>query len=178
MSKKGFSRLEFLKAGAMSTAALGTGALGRTFQKPDTKKSSFGDAKNVIFLVVDGMSSGTMALADLLKQRQYGEKTNWIKLYESDREYHRGLMDMASLNSVVTGSAAAASSPPSRPEGPAQAAIRNHICHEAVSEVPSANFARTLIMALSVVAFCCSALSAISAMRPGASCHPPPSRKR
>ncbi|PKD42637.1 alkaline phosphatase [Rhodohalobacter barkolensis] len=110
MSKKGFSRLEFLKAGAMSTAALGTGALGRTFQKPDTKKSSFGDAKNVIFLVVDGMSAGTLALADLLKQRQYGEKTNWIKLYESDREYHRGLMDMASLNSVVTGSAAAASS--------------------------------------------------------------------
>lgn len=110
MSKKGFSRLEFLKAGALSTAALGTGALGRTFQKPETKKSSFGDAKNVIFLVVDGMSAGTLALADLLKQRQYGEKTNWIKLYESDREYHRGLMDMASLNSVVTGSAAASSS--------------------------------------------------------------------
>lgn len=110
MSKKGLSRLEFLKAGAMSTAALGTGALGRTFQKADTKKSSYGDAKNVIFLVVDGMSAGTLALADLLKQRQYGEKTNWIKLYESDREYHRGLMDMASLNSVVTGSAAAASS--------------------------------------------------------------------
>ncbi len=110
MSKKGLSRLEFLKAGALSTAALGTGALGRTFQKADTKKSSFGDAKNVIFLVVDGMSAGTLALADLVKQRQYGEKTNWIKLYESDREYHRGLMDMASLNSVVTGSASAASS--------------------------------------------------------------------
>jgi len=110
MSKKGLSRLEFLKAGALSTAALGTGALGRTFQKPDTKKSSFGDAKNVIFLVVDGMSAGTMSLADLVKQRQYGEKTNWIKLYESDREYHRGLMDMASLNSVVTGSASASSS--------------------------------------------------------------------
>jgi alkaline phosphatase len=109
MGKNGFSRLEFLKTGALSTMALGSGALGRTLER-STKKSSYGDAKNVIFLVVDGMSSGTMALADLVKQDQYGDKTNWVKLYESDREYHRGLMDMASLNSTVTGSASAASS--------------------------------------------------------------------
>ncbi len=51
-----------------------------------------------------------MALADLVKQEEKGEKTHWIKLYESDKDYHRGLMDMASLNSVVTGSASAASS--------------------------------------------------------------------
>ena len=109
MSKNGFSRLEFLKTGALSTMALGSGALGRTLER-SKKKSSYGDAKNVIFMVVDGMSSGTMALADLVKQDQYGDKTNWVKLYESDREYHRGLMDMASLNSTVTGSASAASS--------------------------------------------------------------------
>lgn len=109
MPKSKLSRLEFLKTGALSSAALGTGFLGGSTAKR-TKKSSYGDAKNVIFLVVDGMSSGTMALADLVKQDQYGDKTNWVKLYESDREYHRGLMDMASLNSTVTGSASAASS--------------------------------------------------------------------
>ncbi len=110
MSDNSFSRRDFLKTGALSTLALGGGLLGKQ-QSPATKfKSAPGDAKNVIFLVVDGMSSGTMALADLVKQQKYGDKTNWIKLYESDREYHRGLMDMASLDSVVTDSAAAASS--------------------------------------------------------------------
>lgn len=109
MSKKGISRLEFLKTGALSTVAIGSGLAGaRTAQRP--RKSSYGDAKNVIFLVSDGMSSGTLTLADLVKQEQYGDKTNWMKLYESDRDYHRGLMDMASLDSNVTDSAAAASS--------------------------------------------------------------------
>lgn len=109
MSQNGFSRRDFLKTGALSTVALGSGFLGGKKEK-QAIKSAFGDAKNVIFLVTDGMSSGTMALADLLKQQQYGDKTNWVKLYESDGEYHRGLMDMAALDSVVTDSAAAASS--------------------------------------------------------------------
>lgn len=109
MSKSKLSRLDFLKTGALSTAALGTGFIGKSSAK-SIKKSNFGDAKNVIFLVSDGMSSGTLALADLTKQARDGEKTNWVKLYESDRKYHRGLMDMASLDSTVTDSAAASSS--------------------------------------------------------------------
>ncbi|TVQ04488.1 MAG: twin-arginine translocation signal domain-containing protein [Balneolaceae bacterium] len=109
MSHKTFTRRDFLKTGAFTGLAAGTGFLGSTAKKV-SKKYQHGDAKNVIFLVSDGMSSGTLALADLVKQDQYGEKTNWIKLYESDREYHRGLMDMASLYNPVTDSAAAASS--------------------------------------------------------------------
>jgi len=110
MSDNSFSRRDFLKTGALSTLALGGGILGKRQAPANKFKSAPGDAKNVIFLVVDGMSSGTMALADLVKKEKYGDKTNWIKLYESDREYHRGLMDMAALDSVVTDSAAAASS--------------------------------------------------------------------
>lgn len=98
-----------MKTGALSTAAFGSGILGGGIRKSE-KKSVNGDAKNVIFLVSDGMSSGTLALADLLKQSETGEKTHWIKLYESDKDFHRGLMDMASLDSIVTDSAAAASS--------------------------------------------------------------------
>lgn len=109
MSQNGFSRREFLRTGALSTVAIGSGFIG-TRKQNKRSASSPGDAKNVIFLVSDGMSSGTLALADLLKQQQLGDKTNWIKLYESDKQYHRGLMDMASLDSVVTDSAAAASS--------------------------------------------------------------------
>jgi alkaline phosphatase len=109
MSNNGFSRRDFLKTGAFSTLALGSGLAG-TRKAERLKKSSYGDAKNVIFMVSDGMSSGTMGLADLVKQDQYGDKTNWIKLYESDRDFHRGLMDMASLDSNVTDSSAASSS--------------------------------------------------------------------
>lgn len=104
-----FSRREFLKTGALSSLALGSGILSSSASGRDIS-SKIGDAKNVIFLVSDGMSTGTLALADLVKHAQFGEKTHWIQLYESDREYHRGLMDMASLNSNVTDSAAAASS--------------------------------------------------------------------
>jgi alkaline phosphatase len=109
MNNKTFTRRDFLRTGAFSGLAAGTGFLGSAATKK-TKKYQSGDAKNVIFLVSDGMSSGTLALADLVKQDQYGEKTNWIKLYESDREHYRGLMDMAPLDSNVTDSAAAASS--------------------------------------------------------------------
>lgn len=109
MSSKNFSRRDFLKTGALSSAAFGSGILGGNLKKSE-KKSSPGDAKNVIFLVSDGMSSGTLALADLVKQSEAGEKTHWVKLYESDKDFHRGLMDMASLDSIVTDSAAAASS--------------------------------------------------------------------
>ncbi len=109
MSKNRFSRKDFLKTSALSTLALGSSFTGTAFNRKNGKSAN-GDAKNIIFLVSDGMSSGTLALADKVKKEQYGDSSNWIKLYESDRPHFRGLMDMASRNSNVTGSAAAASS--------------------------------------------------------------------
>ncbi len=66
-------------------------------------------AKNIIFMVSDGMSSGTLNMADLLRQRKEGRGSNWIDLYRNQR-VSRGLMDMASASSLVTDSAAASSS--------------------------------------------------------------------
>jgi len=109
MNPNKITRRDFLKNGALSTAGL-TLALNGKANAKNGRVPKTGDAKNIIFLVSDGMSAGTMALADIVKRNKYGDKTNWIKLYESDRSYHRGLMDMASLNSPVPGSAAAASS--------------------------------------------------------------------
>ena len=104
---RAFTRRDFLKTGALSTLAIGSGFLGqRAVAAPKFKNE--GDAKNVIFLVVDGMSSGTMALADLISKRQYGKTSHWVNLYETRKDYHRGLMDVASLDSVVTDSAASA----------------------------------------------------------------------
>jgi alkaline phosphatase len=64
---------------------------------------------NIIFLVSDGMSLGTLTMADLLRQRKEARGSNWLNLYREGKA-RRAVMDMASLNSLVTDSAAASSS--------------------------------------------------------------------
>ena len=41
-------------------------------------------AKNIIFLVSDGMSIGTLVMADLYSKRILGRSTAWISLYEQN----------------------------------------------------------------------------------------------
>lgn len=65
-------------------------------------------AKNIIFLVSDGMSTGTLNMANMLLQRKEGRQSNWIKLYE-EQKVTRALMDTASASSLVTDSAAGSS---------------------------------------------------------------------
>lgn len=66
-------------------------------------------AKNIIMMVSDGMSSGTLNMADIYCQRKLGKSSNWLQLYKENK-VSRGLMDMASASSIVTDSAAASSS--------------------------------------------------------------------
>ena len=66
-------------------------------------------AKNIIFLVSDGMSSGTLHMADIYLSRKTGTGSNWLNLYRENK-VTRALMDMASASSIVTDSAAASSS--------------------------------------------------------------------
>ncbi|MGQ2984242.1 alkaline phosphatase [Flavobacterium sp.] len=66
-------------------------------------------AKNIIFLVSDGMSTGTLNMADLYLNRKYGKASNWMQLYK-DQRVSRALMDTASASSIVTDSSAASSS--------------------------------------------------------------------
>lgn len=66
-------------------------------------------AKNIIFMVSDGMSAGTLNMADMLLDRKTGKGSNWIQLYK-DQRVSRALMDTASANSIVTDSSAASSS--------------------------------------------------------------------
>jgi alkaline phosphatase len=65
--------------------------------------------KNIIFMVSDGMSTGTLNMADIFLQMKEGRSSYWLDLYKKNKAY-RGLMDMASASSVVTDSAAASSS--------------------------------------------------------------------
>jgi alkaline phosphatase len=65
-------------------------------------------AKNIIFLVSDGMSIGTLQIADLFANLKLGRHSHWIQYY-LEGKLQRGLMDTASRNSYVTDSAAASS---------------------------------------------------------------------
>ena len=66
-------------------------------------------AKNIIVIVSDGMSSGTLNMTDLYLNRKTGVGSNWLQLYK-DNKVTRAMMDMASASSIVTDSAAASSS--------------------------------------------------------------------
>lgn len=103
-------RRRFFKVGGL--AALGTTILNPLEAFSTTNDSALVGrkmAKNIIFMVSDGMSSGTLNLADLYSERIFGRTSNWIKLY-GENKVTRGLMDMSSASSIVTDSAAASSS--------------------------------------------------------------------
>lgn len=72
--------------------------------KPLRKK-----AKNIIFMVSDGMSHGTLALANMFSERRDGKLSPWMSLYH-EGGVTRGLMDTASADNLVTDSSAASSS--------------------------------------------------------------------
>ncbi|PHS51140.1 MAG: alkaline phosphatase [Lutibacter sp.] len=104
-------RRKFFKNGslfAVGTSLLNPFDLGANPIDLDRLKSSK-VAKNIIVVVSDGMSIGTLNMADLYLSRKTGTGSNWLQLYK-DNKITRGLMDMASANSIVTDSAAASSS--------------------------------------------------------------------
>ena len=96
-----------------SLAALGSLFLSQANGQGENSKLLFpgskGKAKNIIVMVSDGMSTGTLTMADMLLQRKMGKGSNWLNLYRENK-VSRGLMDMASANSLTTDSAAASSS--------------------------------------------------------------------
>lgn len=65
-------------------------------------------AMNVIMLVSDGMSTGTLQLADIHQQQTKQRHTHWISLIQGNPDIRRSIIDTTSFNSLVTDSAAAA----------------------------------------------------------------------
>lgn len=89
--------------------------IGTTFFNKDSvlqgtnNKERARKAKNIIFMVSDGMSTGTLNMANMLLQRKEGRQSQWIKLYK-EQKVTRALMDTASASSLITDSAAGSSS--------------------------------------------------------------------
>jgi alkaline phosphatase len=75
---------------------------------PNHSVAKRGAVKNIIFMVSDGMSAGTLNMADMYLSRKYGRSSHWLNLYRTGRG-SRGLMDTGSASSLVTDSAAASS---------------------------------------------------------------------
>lgn len=94
--------------------AAGAGAFILPFQSCSTSGSALAGgtlkrkAKNIIFMVSDGMSQGTLTMADLFVRRRDGKGSFWMDLYRQQK-VSRALMDTASASSLVTDSAAASS---------------------------------------------------------------------
>lgn len=103
------NRRKFLKGSALLSGLLTLNPAdffaGNAQSTSDPKKK----AKNIIFMISDGMSSGTLAMANLYSQNILGKNGNWMNLYHENKA-SRALMDTASASSVVTDSAAASSS--------------------------------------------------------------------
>jgi len=102
-------RRDFLNIGALATVsgAFVTPVMAGTAR--NFSSGTKGKAKNIIFMVSDGMSHGTLNMADLLLQRKEGRSSNWLKLYR-EQKAHRAYMDTASADSMITDSAAGSSS--------------------------------------------------------------------
>jgi alkaline phosphatase len=104
VKKQNMNRRNFFKNTALAGAGLSIlpSLASCTF---DSRKK----AKNIIFLVSDGMSMGTLSMADLLMQRKFGQQSTWITAY-AENLVKRALMETGSASSMVTDSAAASSS--------------------------------------------------------------------
>lgn len=105
------NRRKFFRNGSLFT--LGTALINPFDSVASSIQPDFLDknkkAKNIILLVSDGMSTGTLNMTDLYLNRKTGVGSNWIQLYKDNRVSH-ALMDTASASSIVTDSAAASSS--------------------------------------------------------------------
>ena len=105
---KSVSRRQFVKGLSLAgmTATLGSHSVaGGAHSHVSTEGKK---AKNLIFLVVDGLGIGTYSMAQRWSLHKLGKPLNWTNLY-SNPKVRRSLQDTASLSSPVTDSAAAAS---------------------------------------------------------------------
>lgn len=104
------TRREFLKIGAAGAALGGVSLTPTDAAVAASKRPIHGVMpRNVIFMVSDGMSVGVPSLAEPFSQLVRNRPTHWGSLSKVSGTVH-GHIDMAALDSLVTDSAAAASS--------------------------------------------------------------------
>ncbi|WP_284463736.1 alkaline phosphatase [Chryseobacterium sp.] len=101
-------RRKFLKGSVLFSGLLSLSPSELWASKRNADHPKIGKAKNIIFMVSDGMSLGTLSMADLYSRNILGKGSHWLNLYH-EKKVSRALMDTASASSIVTDSAAASS---------------------------------------------------------------------
>ena len=107
---QGFDRRAFIATSAV--AAAGASLLARPLDahaEVVRRSRRLPRCTNIIFMASDGMSSGTLALADLMSRRRDGKGSRWVDLWKRPGVL-RATAFTASADSPVTDSAAGGSS--------------------------------------------------------------------
>ena len=102
------NRRQFVKSVGLTEVVTAIGASSTAGSSVPKVSSKHKKAKNLIFLVVDGMGSGTFSLAHHWSLYNLRKLLNWTELYRHPN-IAQALQDTASASSPVTDSAAAAS---------------------------------------------------------------------
>ncbi|MEX2484147.1 MAG: alkaline phosphatase [Brumimicrobium sp.] len=105
MKRRDFFRNTTLASAGVAISPMLFASSGPSEKQLDELKKQ---AKNIIFLVSDGMSIGTLTMADYFSQRKFGNGTIWMDNYKNGL-FKRSMMDTASADSLVTDSAAGGS---------------------------------------------------------------------
>lgn len=103
------TRRDFLRTGIAGSVLLSTGLRGSSTAPSATISAGPRRARNVIVLVSDGMSLGTLTMTERYLRRFENRGTHWLGMYKKYPDVRRALMDTCSANALVTDSAAAAS---------------------------------------------------------------------
>ena len=104
------SRRNFLKLAGLGSLVFGAGstrALGAETREASAN-SAKAQAKNIIFMVSDGMCFSVLTAAQTFLRRQEQRSSNWMKMY-GEVPVVRSLCETDSASGIVTDSAAAAS---------------------------------------------------------------------
>ena len=104
----GLNRREFLAATAAGLSLPVLAGLPRAHaggEKPAAERCAR-KAKNLVFMVADGMSYGALSLGDMVLQLRDDRRAHWVELMKSGRG-RRALVETRSADGFVTDSAAA-----------------------------------------------------------------------
>jgi alkaline phosphatase len=108
------NRRRFLQVSSLAASSAAVGCATSTSERSAARASrparlGRGSPARIIHVVSDGMSLGTLSCADQLARFETGHGLRWMDLMNDPRA-HYALMDMRSLDSLVTDSSAASSS--------------------------------------------------------------------
>lgn len=92
-----------MQVGTAATLAASAAAVARVSNRGRSREV----ARNLIFMVADGMSMGTLTLADLLSHMLHGRASWWVRLWDMPGA-RRAACATYAANSLVTDSAASA----------------------------------------------------------------------